>query len=399
MDRGNERERIRKLEAKLAQCSKERIAAKRAESLLQLFRDSAEDYAFITLDMENRIVDWSRGAERILGYAKEEVLGSSGSIFFTPEDILDGELDRELQLAKSRGRAEDECWHQRKDGSRFWGSGVMAALRDAEGRQIGYAKVFRDLTAGKQIQDRLTASLREKDVLLREIHHRVKNNLQVITSLISLQARASKHPDMQDVFDELQSRVRAVAALHEGLYSSPDLGNILFGAYMEQLLQELLAFHAVDPRRVSLDVAAADVVISIEQALPLGLILNELITNCLKHAFPEQSKGRIKVRLDYVASNGEEGPQECELSVSDDGIGMSTGNGLTNTQSMGLHIVDLLASELRGKLEMSQDQQRGTKFTLRFPLTEEEAKSDSQTGNSVAQCGRSDEIGFAAALC
>ncbi len=389
MHRENEHDRIRELQAQLAECREHCIRAERSESLLQLFRDSAEDYAFITLDMQNQIVDWSRGAERILGYTKEEAIGRSGSIFFTAEDILDGELDRELQLTQTRGRAEDECWHQRKDGTRFWGSGVMAALRDGAGRQIGYAKVFRDLTEGKQMQDRLAASLREKDVLLREIHHRVKNNLQVITSLISLQARASTHPDMQGVFDELQSRVRAVAALHEGLYSSPDLGNILFGAYMEQLLQELLAFHALDPQRVSVDVIAADVVVSIEQALPLGLILNELVTNCLKHAFPESSQGRVNVRLEYVASDGEAGPQQCDLSVSDNGIGMSTSDGLPNKQSMGLHIVDLLVSELRGKLEVSQDQQRGTKFTLRFPLLEEEA---------IAQSGSSDGIGVAMAL-
>ncbi len=150
----------------------------------------------------------------------------------------------------------------------------------------------------------------QKDRLLRDIHHRVKNNLQVIASLISLQARPGIHPETQIILNQLQGRVRAIAALHETLYSSRDLGSILFGSYMQQLLRELLALHGVDRSRISLHVHAAEMVVSIEQALPLGLIFTELITNASKHGF----KAQLRSLCNMCLPRGEE-PQG-ELSVS-----------------------------------------------------------------------------------
>lgn len=240
-------------------------------------------------------------------------------------------------------------------------------LERIQALEIELAKCHEECAAAT---DRLSASLAERDLLLREIHHRVKNNLQVISSLISLQARASSLPEVQSVFDDLQDRVRAIAALHESFYSSPDLQNILFGSYMGQLLRELFAFHSIDSRRILLTVDAADVVVEAEQALPLGLIVSELVSNSLKHAFAKDGQGEIAVSLQYLRSGAEQtlDDTQCELSITDNGRGLMAVN---DAPTLGLRIVDLLVSDLKGSLHIDRDRPRGAKFTIRFPLEAE----------------------------
>src|SRR5438309_875256 len=155
---GNLLDRISMLEQQLANCERDREAAHEAERRFHLFANSVEDYAFITFDRESRVTGWNRGAQRILGYDESSVLGQSGSIFFTPEDRERGEDRRELALARAEGRAENERWHVRQDGSRFWGSGVMMTLYDETGSFEGYGKVMRDLTARREAELRLRES-------------------------------------------------------------------------------------------------------------------------------------------------------------------------------------------------------------------------------------------------
>jgi PAS domain S-box-containing protein len=387
MNNPREMDRIEMLEAELARCQQECNASKQRQALFQLFRDNVEDFAFVSFDLGNRIIGWSRGAELILGYSEQEILGESGSVFFTPEDVSAGQVERELLVAQAEGRAEEERWHVRKDGSRFWGSGVMVSLRDASGQQQGFGKVFRDFTERKEMEDRLTASAREKELILR-----VKNNLQVITSLISLQARLNAPPAMKPHFDELEGRVRAIAGLHETLYSSPDLGSILFGAYMERLLQHLWSFHRVDPQRLSFQVQAADVVLKVEQALPLGLIINELVTNALKHAFPGEKRGVVSVSLCYlpIATGQSLDDAYCELSIRDNGIGFAGGQDIQKPKSMGLHIVELLVSELGGTLHVDIEPKAGANFRVRFPLEEDRLSEHPRPLTGGIDLGRSD---------
>ncbi|HEX4166637.1 MAG TPA: histidine kinase dimerization/phosphoacceptor domain -containing protein [Bryobacteraceae bacterium] len=339
-------------------------------NLLQIFQDSAPDYAFITLNLERRVEGWSLGAERMFGYAKEEALGQTLHILFTSQDRAEGVVDREFGVAAREGRAEDERWLQRKDKTRFWASGVLTNLYGPRGDQSGFCKIIRDLTERKLTEDRLAASLQEKEFLLREIHHRVKNNLQVVNSLISMQARITKHEEMREIFTDLQDRIRTIVTLHETLYSSPDIGSVLLGPYLEQLLNSLAAFHSNSSCQVSLNLEAADIVIDIEQALPLGLILNELVTNCFKHAFPSKQIGTVVVCLRYLQS--EPGAPldeaECELSVSDNGVGMQPGRSITDLPSMGLRIVQALTKELHGTVTVKKNQEQGTTFAVCFPF-------------------------------
>ncbi|HEY0132705.1 MAG TPA: PAS domain-containing sensor histidine kinase [Nannocystis sp.] len=146
------------LERALAVCHAQRRTAEEGQQRLQMFLDGVEDYAFISFDLDGRIVGWSRGAEHILGYREVDALGLPSSIFFTPEDVLRGEDEREFLVAREAGRAEDERWHLRRDGVRFWGSGVMTRRLDADGRLCGYAKVMRDHTARRLAEGRLRDS-------------------------------------------------------------------------------------------------------------------------------------------------------------------------------------------------------------------------------------------------
>jgi two-component sensor histidine kinase len=207
---------------------------------------------------------------------------------------------------------------------------------------------------------------------LQEIHHRVKNNLQVITSLLSIQASRIENPQVATVLADTENRVRAIAALHETLYSSQDLASIEFGSYLQQLVRDLVSFYCVDRKRLQVTVTAEDLVVDIGQAIPLGLIVNELVTNALKHAFPGNRRGTLQVELGYVRSSidAEQGQTLDEglgrLTVQDDGVGMPPGLKFDETPSMGLHLVSVLVEQLRGKLEVETT--GGTRVTLEFPL-------------------------------
>src|SRR4028118_2190418 len=200
----------------------------------QLFADGVREYAFIQFDASNCVTDWNTGAKRLLGYTEEEILGRSGALFFTPEDQAAGEPAREVGMAVENGTAEDERWHVRKDGSRFRASGVLTKLCDDEGRLVGFAKVLRDVTEREQTRQRLERSLAEKDALLREIHHRVKNNLQVVVSLLGMQMRHVEDSRAIASFEETINRVRSIARIHEALYATPDLASVQFSTYLHQ---------------------------------------------------------------------------------------------------------------------------------------------------------------------
>jgi PAS domain S-box-containing protein len=328
------------------------------------------DYALFQVSLEGKIVSWNVGAERLLGWGDAEILGHETSIMFTPEDVAAGEHLKEMDNAREKGRAEDERWHVRKDGSRFFASGVLTSVCDDDGQLRGFAKIMRDVTERKAQAEKLERSVEEKTILLREIHHRVKNNLQVIVSLLSVQANHSTDAVVTAAFEETESRVRAIARIHERLYASDDLSEVEFGAYLTQLVRELLALHG-GHAAVDLDLKVEDMVLSIEQAIPLGLIANELVLNSLKHALRGGS-GRLSVQLKYDTSGlGREAELDdgwaC-LSVQDSGPGFPEGIDIFgNVPSMGLRLVNLLLKQLHGRMNIGPGP--GANLVVSFPLS------------------------------
>jgi PAS domain S-box-containing protein len=218
--------------------------------------------------------------------------------------------------------------------------------------------VSRDITERKRAEERLRASLLEKEALLKEVHHRVKNNLQIISSLLNLQSAQLNDPAALAVFTESQNRVRAMALVHEALYHAENLAHIDLARYLEGLCAQLFRAYGPDPARVRLDVCVADSTLDLDRAVPCGLVVNELVSNSLKYAFPGGRRGRVAVELAAPPGGA------YALSVSDDGVGLPDGLDFRHTRTLGLELVCGLTRQLGGTIEL--DQTGGTRFTITF---------------------------------
>jgi two-component sensor histidine kinase len=207
------------------------------------------------------------------------------------------------------------------------------------------------------------SSLREKEVLLKEIHHRVKNNLQVISSLLSLQARYLVDPAARDIFSESQNRVQSIALVHEKLYQSAALSHVDFGVYVTTLIENL--FHTFDAaeRGIELETDLGGARLTIDLAIPCGLVVNELLTNALKHAFPDGRGGTITVRMSQTDT-------ETELAVAADGVGVPDAMDPRYTGSVGLVVLYTFAEQIEAEVEVVR--RPGTTFRLRFPRGREQ---------------------------
>ena len=204
----------------------------------------------------------------------------------------------------------------------------------------------------------LNKSLHEKELLLKEIHHRVKNNLQIVASLLHIPARQISDPAVLAILDESQNRVKAMALVHERLYRSDDISSIDMGDYAKFMGTSLVRFYGVGAAQVKFEVEMPDVRFDINRAIPLGLLLNELLSNALKHAFPAGRKGNITL-------TGEQAGDSVRITVQDDGCGIPATLDWKDTQSLGLRLVNSLTEQLSGTIEL--DRTSGTKFTITIP--------------------------------
>lgn len=225
--------------------------------------------------------------------------------------------------------------------------------------EAGILLTITDITHRKEAEDQIKKSLEEKEVLLREIHHRVKNNMQVISSLLSLQFKYIKNRQYIEMLKESQNRIRSMALIHEKLYTSRDLAKIDFCDYIKNLTNDLLTCYGVDAGKIALKIDIQDVLLGVDSAIPCGLILNEIVSNSLKHAFPDGREGEIKIALRPIEEN------EMELIVSDNGIGIPKDLDFRNTESLGLQLITTLAEDqIHGKIELNRAE--GTEFHIRF---------------------------------
>ncbi|MDL2124453.1 MAG: AAA family ATPase [Deltaproteobacteria bacterium] len=227
----------------------------------------------------------------------------------------------------------------------------------------------------KKTEEQIKESLSEKEVLLREIHHRVKNNLQIISSLFRLQSAYIRDEHDMEIFKESQSRVRSMALIHERLYQSKDLAKIDFAEYTNKLVTHLLSLYAIHPETITLDISVDDVFLSVDIAVPCGLIINELVSNCLKHAFPESTKGKIRVELrmaEDLPVQNEQSSNMVTLIVSDNGAGFPKNLDFRSTETLGLELVTTLVKQLNGTIELNRS--RGTEFKISFPSLRLKAK-------------------------
>jgi two-component sensor histidine kinase len=207
--------------------------------------------------------------------------------------------------------------------------------------------------------------LKEKVALLNEVHHRVKNNLQVITSLLRLEAGRSSQPDTQTVLKEMQGRIRAMALLHETLYRSGTFASVDLGAYLKQLTTQ--AFRAQSNGLVRLNLMLDPVQVSMDVATPCGLLVNELITNALKHAFVRGQTGELRIELNGLPATNDQSTRWC-LQVRDNGVGLPADFEERRTHSLGLQLVSDLAQQIGGALEVVSEPGSGSVFSVSFAL-------------------------------
>jgi two-component sensor histidine kinase len=210
----------------------------------------------------------------------------------------------------------------------------------------------------ERVEETFKASLRQKEMLLREVHHRIKNNLQIISSLLDIQASWVQDPHLVEMFMDIQNRVISMALIHETLYQSGDFRMVNFGVYVRTLAEQIFRSYNVVPNRIRLQIQADEVMLDTNQAIPCGLILNELLSNCLKHAFPGEQGGEIHIELRSDAA-----PQ-VTMIVRDTGVGFPAGVDSRHAETLGLQLVNSLTEQLGGTLETESN--GGTTLKLTF---------------------------------
>jgi len=248
-------------------------------------------------------------------------------------------------------------WIVRSDGERRFISLRIKAIYDENNKKIGTRGVTQDITELKKTEEKLRLLLEDKDMLIKEIHHRVKNNLMIISSLLNLQSNYLKDQESIEIFKESQHRAESMALIHQRLYQSTNLKSIEFQEYITTLARDLYQSYVKDPERVKLLLDVEDVNIDIDTAIPLGLILNELITNSMKYGFPGDMEGKVFIDLSKKDDT-------YVLKVGDDGVGIPSDLDFRNTSSLGMQLVNGLVSQIDGEIELNRD--NGTEFVIKF---------------------------------
>lgn len=319
--------------------------------------------AMVMIDAAGRIVLVNAETERVFGYERRELVGRPVE-HLVPERFSgnhaafrNGFFASPAPRPMGSGR---DLYARRADGSEF---PVEIGLNpiETEGGVMVLASIV-DITERKRTQQRLEKALEEKTVLLNELHHRVKNNLQMISSLLNLQAGNSDDPHLREVLNECQNRVKAMGLTHQLLYEHKDFSRVDLGEYLSRLVQLLVSTYRARSRRIALQLVLPPErhFIGLGKAIPCGLAVNELVTNSFKHAFPDERQGEITVALETAVEG------EILLVVSDNGVGLPAGFDAAAVKSLGFRLLPLLAEQLHGRIEIGGGP--GSRFSLHFPL-------------------------------
>jgi PAS domain S-box-containing protein len=324
-------------------------ALRASQERLQLILKSAIDYAIITFDGDGSIMTWNAGAQRIFGYSEEEISRQSAGILFTPQEREEGALEWEMETAMHEGRAENERFHIRKDGSTFWGSGLTMPLRAQQGKP-GYLKVMRDDT------DRHFAE-QQQQMLVQEMNHRVKNSLLLVTGMLSMQARAADSIEVKRALTDAETRIATIAQVHDHLWRQPHVENVDLADFLTQLCDRLKK--TSEPHHLAVECRSC--AIDTDRAIQVALLVNELVTNAFKHAYPEGT-GDVFV-------NVSPGEGQIHLIVADHGVGLPEDfqAGHFSGRSLGVKIINGLVQQLRARLVVETNSP-GARFSLTIPV-------------------------------
>jgi PAS domain S-box-containing protein len=349
------------LESRVTERTKELETANARLSELTAALDKAQT---VIQDLDGRILFWNGGMAALYGWSREQALGCKSHELLNSElpipfsDIMDEVIERGSWSGEFRQRS--------RDGAPLWVASHWVLHRDATGVPVSVVKVNNDITAFKRTEEalrqseRLEQALAEKTVLIKEVHHRVKNNLAVIAGLLGMQASRIDDDRARIALAESQKRVLSMALIHERLYGTDRLDRVNFGLYVRQLTNELCAAYAVETGIVRVQIEAMEIDLSVHLAIPCGLILNELVSNALKYGFPDGRSGTVTVRFARLESG------ELSLRCCDDGVGIAEGFDWEGSKSLGLRIVKILTKQIDGDLILDRSA-GGSAFEVRFP--------------------------------
>ena len=337
-----------------------------SEKEIRNIYDNVHDAIFIFGPEGEIIYDVNARACELYGFSREEFIGMS--LEKISKNVQRGKVKIKETLQQG-DFLNFETVHFRKDGSEMYLEINASVINFRD--KIAILSINRDVTHRKLAEQQIKKSLEEKEILLKEIHHRVKNNLQIISSLMDLQldtVKTLQDPKVFQLFQQSKDRIRSMALIHENIYQSKDLAGIDGLKYTEELLDYFFSSYGsyegisgnITPY-IKIEKPLTSIFLSMETAIPLGLILTELLTNSLKHAFPVGRKGKI-----YIIFSSESG-NELTLTVSDNGIGLPQGFSSQETQTLGLKLVSLLTRQLKGTLKMEGHEGEGTTIKITFP--------------------------------
>lgn len=331
--------------------------AQKALAELQHQKYALDQHAIVaTTDVSGTITYVNDKFCQISGYSAQELIGQNHRL------LNSGHHPSDFFANLYRTVANGKVWHgeicnRAKDGGLYWVLTTIVPFLNELGKPMQYIAIRADITAQKLVDAKLKDSLKEKEMLLKEVYHRVKNNLQVVSSLLSLQAKSIVNMEAIELLKQSADRIKSMALLHEKLYQSKDLSKIDINEYLHSLIEHLtFAFDVRD--RIKVNMTIANIFLDVDTAIPCGLIVNEIVSNALKHAFPGERKGAATIDFS-------ETPDEYRMVIADNGIGFPAGWEPKNCTSLGLELVHELTQQLLG--DVAFEGNNGTIFTFRFP--------------------------------
>jgi len=313
--------------------------------------------SIIAADKNGKITYVNRATEKLYGYKMKELIGKDPGIFNAEPDS--DRIQKEILATVKKGNVwKGEILNIKKNREQLYISASVYQLSDENGKLLALVGFQEDITERKNTEKHIKKSLQEKEVLLKEIHHRVKNNLQIVSSLLNIQSKFIKDKKAIEIYNDSRNRIKTMALIHERLYKSEDFSRIDIAEYVETLTSFLYQTYNITTRIIKVNLDIKDTILKIEYANPVGLIINELISNSLKYAFPKNRKGEISISLTMEENN------KYTLLISDNGIGLPEYLDFRKTQTFGLQLVNILVNQLKGDIEL--DTSSGTKFRITF---------------------------------
>ncbi len=360
--------------------------------------ESSND-AIVTKSLDGIITSWNKGAEQVYGYSDEEILGKP--IFILEPSSSEEETKKLIEMIKQGERIHQyETSRLRKDGKKIYVSLSLSPIFDIHRKLTAISVIARDITKRKEAEEALA---NVETARKKEIHHRIKNNLQVISSLLDLQAeKFNNREDIKDsevleAFRESQDRVISMALIHEELYKGGGLDTLNFSPYIEELADNLFQTYRLGNTDISLNMDLEEnIFFDMDTAVPLGMIVNELVSNSFKHAFPGKYGGEIRIKLrrdekgEIIDRIEESKDESCKstsftLIVSDNGVGIPENLDIEDLDTLGFQLVASLVDQLDGEFKLKRN--NGTEFIMQFEVKKKNGSSlfERATSQAISQ--------------